>query len=161
MPGLRKNQKATYFSDLPLSCFDAKNVVLHALNNTTMPTLSTWLRQPIQIRQTLLRLAAQVRHRMRLHLRSQAALAAEILFFKTQLALYPVPNPRWQCDINVTRFTRVWLSNGLDWQPALTVVQPETFKRWRRQGRHVDGASSARTPPIPPKGRMRTPQWVV
>jgi hypothetical protein len=37
-----------------------------------MPTLSTWLRQPIQIPQTLLRLTAQVRHRMRLHLRSRA-----------------------------------------------------------------------------------------
>jgi hypothetical protein len=34
--------------------------------------------------------------------------------------------------------------------PALTVVQPETFKRWRRQGGHVDGARSARTLPHPP-----------
>lgn len=54
---------------------------------------------------------------------------------------------------------------------ALTVVQPETFKRWRRQDWHVDGASSARTPPsLPgttyedtPMGRVRQPtnmiQW--
>jgi hypothetical protein len=49
-----------------------------------MPTLSTWLRQPIQLPQTLLRLAVQVRHhRMRLHLRPQVALAAETLFLKT------------------------------------------------------------------------------
>jgi hypothetical protein len=68
-----------------------------------MPTLSTWLRQPLQLPQTLLRLAVQVRHRMRLHRRSQAALAAETLFLKTPLALYPEPNPRWQCDSNVTK----------------------------------------------------------
>ena len=35
--------------------------------------------------------------------------------------------------MNAARFTLMWLSYWFDWQPALTIVQPETFKRWRRQ----------------------------
>jgi hypothetical protein len=31
----------------------------------------------------------------------------------------------------------LWLSQWFDWQPALTVVHPETFKRWRRHGYHL------------------------
>ena len=61
---------------------------------------------------------------MRLHLRSQAALAAETLFLKTQLALYQDLNPRWQCDSNVTRFTLVWLSDWFDWHPLSPLSNP-------------------------------------
>lgn len=34
--------------------------------------------------------------------------------------------------MNATRFTLVWLSYWFDWEPALTIVHPQTFKRWRR-----------------------------
>jgi hypothetical protein len=36
--------------------------------------------------------------------------------------------------MHATRLILVWLSYWFDWQPALTIVRPETFKRWRRQG---------------------------
>ena len=118
-----------------------------------MPTLYSWLRQPIQIAQTVMRLAAQVMHRVRMRLRSRTALAAETLFLKKQLALYQEPHSRWQGDITVTRFTLVWLSYWFDWQPALTIVQPETFKRWRRQGWRLLWRTPPKLgrPPIPPE----------
>jgi putative transposase len=118
-----------------------------------MPILCTWLRQPIQVAQTVIMLAAQAMHRIRMRLRSRTALAAETLFLKKQLALYQEPNSRWRCDLNVTRFTLVWLSYWFDWQPALTIVQPETFKRWRRQGWRLLGKMAAKPgrPPIPPE----------
>jgi len=55
--------------------------------------------------------------------------------------------------MNATRFTLVWLSYWFDWEPALTIVQPQTFKRWRRQGWRLLWKTPARLgrPPIPPK----------
>jgi hypothetical protein len=50
-----------------------------------MPPLPNWFCQLIQLVQTVLMIAAQVMHRMRLRLRSRAALAAETLFFKKYL----------------------------------------------------------------------------
>jgi hypothetical protein len=35
---------------------------------------------------------------------------------------------------DMTRSTPVWLSQWFTWQQALTVVSPQTFMRWRRQG---------------------------
>jgi hypothetical protein len=117
-----------------------------------MPTLLNWFRQPIQLMQTVLMIAAQVVHRIRLRLRSRAALAAETLFLTQQLALYQEPNTRWRCDLNATRFTLVWLSYWFDWQSALMIVQPETLKRWRRQGWRLLWASPAK-PGHPPYRR--------
>jgi hypothetical protein len=118
-----------------------------------MPTLYTWLRQPIQIAQTVMMLAAQVMHGVRMRLRSRTALAAETLFLKKQLALYQEPHSRWRGDITVTRFTLVWLSYWFDWQSALTIVHPETFKRWRRQGWRLLWRTPPKPgrPPIPPE----------
>jgi hypothetical protein len=118
-----------------------------------MRTLPHWFRQPIQITQTVMMLAAQVMHRFRIRLRSRVALAAETLFLKKQLALYQEPHSRWRGDLNATRFTLVWLSYWFDWQPALTIVQPETFKRWRRQGWRLLWKTPAKPgrPPIPPE----------
>jgi hypothetical protein len=49
------------------------------------------------------------------------------------------------------RVALVWLSQWFDWQPALAVVQPETFQRWRRQGCHLfwRDASCPGRPAIP------------
>ncbi len=91
-------------------------------------------RHAIQVTQVVMLLAKRVMIRIRLRLRSRTALAAENLFLKQQLALYQEPKGKWRRDMNATRFTLVWLSNWFDWEPALTIVQPETFKRWRRQG---------------------------
>jgi hypothetical protein len=64
---------------------------------------------------------------------STAALAAENLFLRKQLARYQGRHVIPRCPTNATRFTLVWLSQWFDWRPALAVVQPETFQRWRRQ----------------------------
>jgi putative transposase len=84
-------------------------------------------------------------------LRSPAALAAENLFLRKQLALYQarhVTPPRVTDGI---RCTLVWLSHWFDWPSALAIVQPETFQRWRRQGWHLwwHGPSCPGRPPIP------------
>jgi hypothetical protein len=67
-------------------------------------------------------------------LRSPAALAAENLFLRKQLALYQARHVKPRHATNAIRMALVWLSQWFDWQPALAVVQPETFQRWRRQG---------------------------
>jgi hypothetical protein len=71
---------------------------------------------------------------LRLCLRSRAALAAENLFLRQQLAMYQARNIKPRQVTNATRFTLVWLSHWLEWQRSLSVVKPETFTRWRRQG---------------------------
>ena len=67
-------------------------------------------------------------------LRSPAALAAENLFLRKQLALYEACHVKPRHATDAMRVALVWLSQGFDWQPALAVVQTETFRRWRRQG---------------------------
>jgi hypothetical protein len=79
---------------------------------------------------TLLRDAARC---LRLCLPPAAALAAENLFLRQQLALDQEHHVKPKRATNATRLTLVWLSQWCDWQPALAVVQPETFKRWRCQ----------------------------
>jgi hypothetical protein len=88
---------------------------------------------------------------LQLCLHSTAALAAENLFLRKQLALYQGRNVIPRCPTNATRFTLVWLSQWFDWRPALAVVQPETFQRWRRQRckQFWRCASGPRRPPIP------------
>jgi hypothetical protein len=71
---------------------------------------------------------------LRCCLRSPAALAAENLFLRKQLALYQERHVKPRHATSAIRVTLVWLSQWFDWQPALAVVQPETFQRWRRQG---------------------------
>jgi hypothetical protein len=74
---------------------------------------------------------------LRCCLRSPAALAAENLFLRKQLALYQARQVTPRHATNAMRVALVWLSQWCDWQPALAVVQPETFQRWRRQGCHL------------------------
>ena len=71
---------------------------------------------------------------LRLCRRSPTALAAENLFLRTQLALYQARHVKPRRATDAIRVAVVWLSPWCDWQPALTVVPPETFRRWRRQG---------------------------
>jgi hypothetical protein len=71
---------------------------------------------------------------LQLCLHSRAELAAENLFLRQQLMLYQERHIKPKHATNATRIAMVWLAQWFDWQPALAVVQPETFKRWRRQG---------------------------
>src|SRR5919197_2384177 len=88
---------------------------------------------------------------LRLCLRPRAALAAENLFLRKQLALYQERNAKPRRAPNATRFSLVWLAQWFDWRPALAVVQPETCKRWQRQGVCLfwRGTSCPGRPPIP------------
>ena len=70
---------------------------------------------------------------LRLCLRPSAPLAAENLFLHKQLALYQARQVNPRRTTAATRFALVWLAQWCDWHPALTVVHPETFQRWRRQ----------------------------
>ena len=105
----------------------------------------------IQAMQSVLTWVTQDICQVRMRLRSHIALAAEALFLQRQLALYQAPNAISQREMNATRFTLVWLSYWFDWEPALTIVKPPTFKRWRRQGWKLLLVPPARLgrPPIP------------
>ena len=70
---------------------------------------------------------------LRCCLRSPAALAAENLFLRKQLALYQARHVKPRHTTDAIRVALVWLSQWFDWPQALTVVRPETFSRWRRQ----------------------------
>lgn len=91
------------------------------------------IRHLCQLSYTVLTLGVNTTRVFRLGLRSPSALAAENLFLRKQLALYQERHVNPKRATNATRFTLVWLSRWFDWQPALAVVQPETFSRWRRQ----------------------------
>src|SRR5215510_7269170 len=70
---------------------------------------------------------------LRCCLHSPAALAAENLFLRKQLALYQARQVKPRRATDAIRVALVWLSQWFDWPQALTVVQPETFSWWRRQ----------------------------
>jgi hypothetical protein len=116
-----------------------------------MACLSCTIRQLLQGVGMLCLLLLDAARFLRLSLHSPAALAAENLFLRQQLALYQERNTKPQRATNTTRFTLVWLSQWFDWQPALVVVQPETFQRWRHQRctPFWRWTSGLRRPPIP------------
>src|SRR5499433_1419024 len=86
-----------------------------------------------------------------LHLRPPAALVAENLFLRKQLALYQERRNKPRRATNATRLTLVWLSRWFNWRQALAMVQPETLTRWHRQGFRLfwRWKSTPGRPPIP------------
>jgi len=82
---------------------------------------------------------------------SRAQLAAENLFLRKQLALYQERRVKPRRPDPSTRIILVLLSHVLDWRSLLTVVQPETFIRWHRQGWRFFWRWKSRPgrPPIP------------
>src|SRR5262245_40847343 len=117
----------------------------------TMSRCSLLIRHLGQLADTLLTLGVDTIGFLRLWLRSPAALAAENLILRKQLALYQARHVKPKRATNATRFTLVWLSRWFDWQPALAIVQPETFSRWCRQpgGLGWFWKSQPGRPPIP------------
>lgn len=83
---------------------------------------------------TLWLLLADALRFLQLCLRPPAALAAENLFLRKQLALYQERQVKPRRATNATRLVLVWLGQWFDWRQALTIVQPDTFIRWHRQG---------------------------
>ncbi len=97
---------------------------------------------------TLLRAASRF---LWLCLRPPAALAAENLFLRKQLALYQEREvkPRWAT--NATRIALCMLARWFDWRQALVIVQPTTLVRWHRHGFRLfwRWKSNPGRPPIP------------
>src|SRR2546430_1421892 len=100
----------------------------------TMQKLLHRLHHLMQLTTMLLTLVVDVVRFLRLCLRPPAALAAENLFLRKQLALYQEHQIRPRRATNVTRIALVWLARWCDWRQVLTTVQPATFTRWHRQG---------------------------
>jgi putative transposase len=84
-------------------------------------------------------------------LRSPAALAAENLFLRKQLAMYRERSITPRRATDATRLTLVWLARWFDWRRALVIVQPATLIRWHRQGFQLFWRWTSRPgrPPIP------------
>jgi hypothetical protein len=116
-----------------------------------MARLPCTLRQLLQGAGMLCALLLDATRFLRLCLHSPAALAAENLFLRQQLALYQDHHAKPRRATAATRFTLVWLSQWFDWPPMLTVVHPETFRRWQRQGSRLfwRWPSPPGRPPIP------------
>jgi transposase InsO family protein len=84
-------------------------------------------------------------------LRPPAALVAENLFLRKQLALYQERQVKPRRATDATRLALVWLGRWFDWRQALAIVQPEIFTRWHRQGFRLfwRWKSTPGRPPIP------------
>src|SRR6058998_1838434 len=117
----------------------------------TMQKLSHRLHHLMQLTTMLLTLVVDVVRFLRLCVRSPAALAAENLFLRKQLALYQERHSKPGRATNATRLVLVWLGRWFDWRHALAVVQPETFLRWHRQGFRLFWQCKSRPgrPPLP------------
>jgi putative transposase len=66
--------------------------------------------------------------------RSQAAVVAENLFLRRQLALYLERKTRRGRPTPATKFALVILSRFFPWASALAIVKPDTLVRWHRTG---------------------------
>src|SRR5574341_220463 len=84
-------------------------------------------------------------------LRPPAALVAENLFLRKQLALYQERHIKPRRATDATRLALVWLGRWFDWRQALAIVQPETFTRWHQRGFRLfwRSKSGPGRPPIP------------
>jgi putative transposase len=69
-----------------------------------------------------------------LNLRSSAALAAENLFLRKQLALYVERRKKPRRATDSARFTLAQLARFFKWRDVLTVVKLDTLVRWHHKG---------------------------
>jgi putative transposase len=67
-----------------------------------------------------------------LFLRTPAALIAENLFLRKQLALFQERQLKPKRTSVTTRFWLVLLGRFFNWRDALVIVKPETFVKWHR-----------------------------
>jgi putative transposase len=83
---------------------------------------------------------------------SKAALKAENLFLRKQLALYLERKIKPRRASRATRLTLVLLSRLFAWKNALTIVKPETLIRWHRNAFRLFWKYKSK-----PRGRPRLP----
>ena len=84
--------------------------------------------------------------------RSSAAVKAENIFLRKQLALYLERGVKPRRADDTTRLSMVLLSRLFAWQNALVSVKPETFLGWHRKGFRLLWRWKSR-----PRGRPRVP----
>jgi len=85
-------------------------------------------------------------------LQPRCTLAAENLFLRKQLALYLERRVEPRRPKTAAKLSLVLLSRVFPWRQALTIVKPETFIRWHRQGFRLFWKWKSR-----PRGRPRIP----
>jgi transposase InsO family protein len=109
------------------------------------------LRTLLQLTHTLLTLLYDGMRFLGLCLRPSPTLAAETLFLRKQLAMYQERRVKPRQATPATRLVLLWLGHWFDWRQVLSVVQPETFIRWHREGFHLFWRWKSRPgcPPIP------------
>jgi putative transposase len=90
-------------------------------------------RHCMQLTAMLLTLIVDAAQFLRLCWRSPAALAAENLFLRKQLAMYQERNVKPPRATAATRLVLVWLGRCFEWRQAWAVVQPKTFICWHRR----------------------------
>src|SRR5260370_36040460 len=65
---------------------------------------------------------------------SRAALSAEVLFLRKQLAFYEEGQVQARKLSDAARFSLVLWSQLFNWRAALMIVKPETLLAWHRKG---------------------------
>ena len=101
----------------------------------------------------LLDLATDALRFLLLGTRSRAALKAENLFLRKQLALYVERKARPRRATDATRLSMVLFSRLFAWRDSLINVKPETLLGWHRKGFRLLWRWKSR-----PSGRPRVPQ---
>jgi len=89
---------------------------------------------------------------IRVLFRSRAAVVAENLFLRRQLALYLERKTRRRRPTPATKFALVMLSRLFPWASALAIVKPDTLVRWHRAGFRLFWRCKSRPagrPPLP------------
>jgi transposase InsO family protein len=116
-----------------------------------MLSIPRLLHRLVQLVCALLTLLVDTARFLLLCLRPSAALAAENLFLRKQLAMYQERRVKPRRATAATRLALVWLGRWFDWRQALAVVQPATFLCWHRQGFRLfwRWKSQSGRPPIP------------
>jgi putative transposase len=99
-----------------------------------MRNVSSLFRPVHELVAMLLSLIVDAMCYLKLCLRPSPTLAAENLFLRQQLALYQERQVKPRQVTNAIRLALVCLSRWFDWRSALSIVTPETFTRWHRQG---------------------------
>jgi putative transposase len=117
----------------------------------TMTTFQRLWQNLLPFASTLLALLVDVARYVVLYLHSPAALAAENLFLRKQLALYQERGVKPKRVTDAIRIALAWLARWFDSRRALVIVQPQTFIRWHHQGFRLfwSWASTPGRPPIP------------
>jgi putative transposase len=123
----------------------------------------------LRLASLLLALAQDALRFLLLGTRSKAALKAESIFLRKQLALYLERELKPRRATDATRLSMVLLSRLFAWQNALVNVKPETFLGWHRKGFRLLWRWKSRPrgrPPLPEEiqkliGRMarENPTW--